>query len=249
MQISLKNVSFAYDKELILKNANLEFGSGEFLSIIGPNGGGKSTLLKLILSLVSANSGEVLVGGLPARQMRHMLGFVPQNIPLNSAFPISVLEVALMGRVKKMLGYDKNDKKAALEVLEKVGLKGLEKRRIYELSGGQRQRAYIARALVTGAKVLVLDEPTASIDPAGQVQIFELLRELNRAGVGIIVVCHDVNLALSFASRVAFVNREIVLHESPQNSHFLQHLQTHHKHFCGVEMTLQNCDCVQSAER
>ncbi len=245
MRISLKNVSFAYDKTDVLRGVNLEFDSGEFLAIIGPNGGGKSTLLKLILALETARSGSVEIDGRSAASQRGRLGFVPQSIPFAQSFPITALEVVQMGLLRGVGGYGAAARAAARAALARVGLAGFEARQLGELSGGQRQRVFVARALATGAEVLLLDEPTASIDPAGQVEIFELLRELNAAGTGVIVVCHDVGLAMGFAGRVAFVSGELVLHEAARGGHgaeFIRHLRGSHEHFCAVEVFAGRCN-------
>lgn len=248
MEILVKNVGFSYGRDEILRGVNLEFDSREFLAIIGPNGGGKSTLLKLILSLLTPTSGEILINSAPAVLARQNLGFVPQNIPFASNFPLTALEVVKMGLLKGVGGYDKSAQQTARDALSQVGLSGFENAQLGALSGGQRQRVFVARALASRAKILLLDEPTASIDPRGAIEIFELLKELNADGIGVIVVCHDVSLALNFASKVAFVNQTLVLHHTPaaaasKNSEFLNHLQHSHEHFCGVELTLGACEC------
>lgn len=148
MEILVKNVGFSYGRDEILKGVNLEFDSREFLAIIGPNGGGKSTLLKLILSLLTPTSGEILINSTPAVLARQNLGFVPQNIPFASNFPLTALEVVKMGLLKGVGGYDKSAQQTARDALSQVGLSGFENAQLGALSGGQRQRVLsLARLL------------------------------------------------------------------------------------------------------
>lgn len=247
MIVNIKNLSFGYDKNLVLNNINLNYDCSEFLSIIGPNGGGKSTLLKLILGLITPASGSITINGTNPSKSCKLIGYVPQNIPINKSFPISVLEVVLMGRIdKKRFGfYSAMDKKIAKEALETVSMSEFHAKSISQLSGGQRQRVYIARALASQAKMLLLDEPTSSIDTRGQAEIYSILKEINANKIGIIMVSHDINMAINFASKVAYVNRELFLHEITQQNRlsFINHLSANHAHFCDVEILLKQCDC------
>lgn len=237
MTIQIKNLNFSYGKNLALKDINLDINSDDFLCIIGPNGGGKSTFLKLILGFLSPSSGQI---NFEDKNINY-LGYVPQNIPINPAFPISALEVVMMGNIKKhSFGFwKKSDKLKAMKALRKVKMCQFANRKISELSGGQRQRIYIARALVSEPEILVLDEPTASIDPKGQAQIYELLQNLNLKGTGIIMVSHDINIAASFAKRIVYINKELVVHKStstpipPSKIIDLSHKKGH---FCPVEL-------------
>ncbi|MBS6287657.1 MAG: ATP-binding cassette domain-containing protein, partial [Campylobacter concisus] len=176
--IKIRNLNFSYDKQVVLEDINLDYSSDEFLAIIGPNGGGKSTLLKLILGLLKPQSGEIKLFGKEPSEVSKFIGYVPQNFLSNQSFPMMVLEVVLMGLIdKKIFGfYSKDEKALALSALEKVDMREFANARIGELSGGQRQRVYIARALCANAKVLILDEPTASIDTKGQAEIYEILK-------------------------------------------------------------------------
>ena len=242
MKISVRDLRFSYGEGDVLRGVSLDYDSSEFLSIIGPNGGGKSTLLRLILGLLKPSSGEIACE-------REFIGYVPQIVPLNRAFPVSVLEVALMGRVgARVFGfYSKSDRQKAIEALESVSMAEFATRNIAQLSGGQRQRVYIARALCSQAKILLLDEPTSSIDPRGGFEIYSLLKRINAAGTGIVMVSHDVNLALHFADRVAYVNRELVLHEiKGARDDFIAHLAQDHAHFCDVELALGKCGCQKA---
>ena len=192
---------------------------GEYLGIIGPNGGGKSTLLKAILGLVPPSSGTVQLFGNDAGDKRAMMGYVPQFAAMDKSFPITVIEVVLTGRLKSGLSlffkFSSNDKKTAHELLDKVGIADLSDRRISELSGGEFQKMLIARALAVNPKLLLLDEPTASVDAGSRVQIYNLLDELNKE-MTIILVTHDLLAVSSQVRRLACLNGSLVYHGEPK---------------------------------
>ena len=246
--IKIRNLNFSYDKQVVLEGINLDYSSDEFLAIIGPNGGGKSTLLKLILGLLKPQSGEIKLFGKEPSEVSKFIGYVPQNFLSNQSFPMMVLEVVLMGLIdKKIFGfYSRAEKQMALAALEKVGMKEFASARIGELSGGQRQRVYIARALCANAKVLVLDEPTASIDTKGQAEIYEILKNINASGVGVVLVSHDLNIVLNYATKIAYVSKNLHIHKTHEDTakrEFIEHLAKSHSHFCDVEIALGECEC------
>lgn len=246
--IKIRNLNFSYDKQVVLEGINLDYSSDEFLAIIGPNGGGKSTLLKLILGLLKPQSGEIKLFGKEPSEVSKFIGYVPQNFLSNQSFPMMVLEVVLMGLIdKKIFGfYSRDEKQMALAALEKVGMKEFASARIGELSGGQRQRVYIARALCANAKVLVLDEPTASIDTKGQAEIYEILKNINASGVGVVLVSHDLNIVLNYATKIAYVSKNLHIHKTHEDTakrEFIEHLAKSHSHFCDVEIALGECEC------
>ncbi|MSN96261.1 ABC transporter ATP-binding protein [Campylobacter sp. FMV-PI01] len=245
--IEVINLNFGYDENLVLEDINFNYKSSDFLCVIGPNGGGKSTFLKLLLGLLNPKNGTILLDGKTPKEFCKNVGYVPQHIPINSTFPLSVLEVVLMGRIdQKRFGfYSKFDKEKALKALKIVGMGDFSKRRISLLSGGQRQRVYIARAICSDAKILFLDEPTASIDARGQVEIYEILKNINQSGKGILMISHDLNIAINYASKVAYINKNLVMHEIDQGKkdNFLAHLENSHGHFCDVELILKECSC------
>ncbi|MBD3795406.1 MAG: ABC transporter ATP-binding protein [Epsilonproteobacteria bacterium] len=233
--LEIKDLNFSYEKEVILKDISLGMKEGDFLAIIGPNGGGKSTLLKLILGILTPMSGDIKLFNDSFRANLSRIGYVPQNTNINIDFPIKVIDVVLMGYTeskKKLFGYSKAEIQKAMEVLEQVGISSLAQNKIGSLSGGQRQRVMIARAICNNPKLLILDEPTASIDSMGQKQIYELLKKLNTT-ISIIVVSHDISVILSYASSVAYINRSLVYHQLAQ---YKDRVIKENEHFCEVEL-------------
>lgn len=229
--LEIKNLTFDYDGINTLNDINLSLNDKDFLAIIGPNGGGKSTLLKLILGILKIQQGSIAINhNNPAKELEH-IGYVPQNTNINTSFPIKVIEVVLMGHIsqkKPLFGYGKDEIACANGALAQVGMTGFANKKIGLLSGGQRQRVMIARALCNHPSLLLLDEPTASIDVDGQKQVYELLKELNKF-ITIIVVSHDISVTLNYANKVAYINRNLTLHNNinkfsatPQNGHFCE---------------------------
>ena len=216
--IEIQNCSFAYNSQEVLKDVCLTVKQGEFLALIGPNGGGKTTLLKLILGLLDADKGTIRVFGHPPRKASHRIGYVPQDVHINKHFPVTAMDVVLMGRLTSGKGrtrHSKEDRVAAQNALETVGMGDFIHRRIGRLSGGQRQRVFIARALATDPDVLLLDEPTASIDPQGQSDFYTLLKDLNES-VTVVLVSHDLMILTSYVRSVACVNQQVHYHEEAE---------------------------------
>ena len=213
--VELDDVSVNYGELEALKNINLKVAEGAFLGIIGPNGGGKTTLLKVILGLIEPQKGRVKVMGHPLSQVVDQIGYVPQISNFDRSFPISVLDVVLMarlgGRVRFFHQYQKEDIEKAESVLEQLDLLHLKDRQIGKLSGGQLQRVLIARGLAVEPKILLLDEPTASVDARSTSQIYELLKELNREKT-IIVVTHDMAAVSSYFDSLACLNEKLYHH-------------------------------------
>lgn len=225
--ITLKDVCFSYDDRPIIDHVNLSLNERDFLGIVGPNGGGKSTLLKLILGLLSPSSGELKVFGTHPSHVRTRLGYVPQFATFDSAFPITVLDTVLQGRLGKtraLLGYSKHDHAIAQQAMIEADVESLQKRAMTALSGGQRQRVLIARALACEPDILLLDEPTANIDPHHGESIIELLQRLHER-VTMILISHDVGFVSRSVTRVACLNRTLVCHAtSPVDSDSIKHL-------------------------
>lgn len=216
--IQLKDVSFSYDGPPVIEHADLDIDTRDFVCVIGPNGGGKTTLLKLMLGLLEPDGGKVRVLGKPPRDTRSGIGYMPQHAHLDPKFPVSVQDVVLMGRLgqtRRLGPYRRRDKQVVGRVLGEVGVQDLAKRAFSSLSGGQRQRVLIARALACEPELLFLDEPTAGLDPAVQDDVYSLLGELNRR-LTIVLVSHDVGFVSIHFKSVVCVNRSVHVHPTSE---------------------------------
>lgn len=212
--LKFEHVSFAYSDEPVLEDVSFSIARGDFLGIVGPNGGGKTTLLKLALGLLPPDRGTITVLGQNPLHSRTRIGYVPQFTKVDLDFPISVMDVVLMGRLtaQRLFGrYSPADKAVALAAMEAVEIAELKDRPIGQLSGGQRQRVFIARALASEPEVLFLDEPTASVDSRVEKDLYELLKELNKK-LTIVLVTHDLGVISAYVNKVACVNRRLVCH-------------------------------------
>ena len=219
--IEIRDVTFTYDRQAVLKNINLAVQSEEFLGIIGPNAGGKSTLIKLVLGLLQPDTGSIsLLGGSPG-STRSRVGYVSQYPTFSRRdFPIDVEATVLMGRLgvsKQFGGYTKRDHEIAREAMEAVEISNIVHRPIGSLSGGQLQRVLIARALACQPEILILDEPTSNIDVQVEEDIFGLLKHYNDH-MTIIVVSHDIAFISGYVDRVACLNQELVCHTTEEIS-------------------------------
>ena len=212
--IELSGVSFAYGTVPVLQDVELAVAPGEFLGIVGPNAGGKSTLLKLILGLLEPVAGRVRVLGRRPQAASPAIGYVPQYPAFARDFPVTVEQVVLTGRLGRgrlLGGYRREDREMARWVMTQTEIADLAPRRIATLSGGQLQRVLVARALACEPQILILDEPTANIDMRVESDIFDLLRVLNQR-MTILVVSHDVAFISAYVRRVACVNRTLLCH-------------------------------------
>ena len=210
--ISFENVSFGYQDIMVLKEVSFLVEKGAFIGIIGPNGGGKTTLLKLIMGFLKPLSGKVSIFGKDPNALMPCIAYVPQTMRFDKQFPISVLEVVLQGKLSKLPWYGRyceEDKNAALAILKRLGLEEMQDRAFGTLSGGQAQRVLIARALVSNPKLLLLDEPTASIDSQTQVEIYTLLKELS-GSMTVVMVTHDLNAAIHYVQHVICVQHTVI---------------------------------------
>lgn len=217
--LKVENLSVYYGITPALTNVSLEVEEGEFLGIMGPNGGGKSTLLKSILGLLPITTGKIQIYNQSVEKNRSLIGYVPQFATMDRKFPISAIEVVLTGGIKKGLSpffkFSSKEKEDALKQLERVGIEALADRQIAQLSGGEFQKLLIARALAVNSKLLLLDEPTASVDAKSREQIYGLLEELNKK-MTIILVTHDLMAISSKVGRVACLNESLVYHGEPE---------------------------------
>jgi len=191
--IRCEGLSFAYNGDSVLTDVTFSVAARDFVSVVGPNGGGKTTLLRLILGLLTPTRGTVRVFGRPPSEVRRRIGYMPQRAELDPQFPVRALDVVLMGRLGngRVGPFSRADKAKAMAALHEVGLTAHARRPLAALSGGQRQRVLIARALACDPELLLMDEPTANLDPLVQDEMHELLHELNRR-LTIVLVSHDV---------------------------------------------------------
>jgi zinc transport system ATP-binding protein len=214
----MENVTFGYDGTSVLEDVCLSIPEREFVSVVGPNGGGKTTLLKLVLGLLSPDMGRIRVWGRPPREVRGEIGYVPQHTALDSQFPVNVQDVALMGRLNKARRfgpYSRADKTAVRQALDEVGMADLSHRPFAALSGGQRQRVLIARAIALEPRLLLMDEPAANLDISVEENLFEMLNRLNRR-MTIVLVSHDIGFVSKHVGRVVCVNRRVLTHPTSE---------------------------------
>ncbi|MCK5408207.1 MAG: ABC transporter ATP-binding protein [Candidatus Krumholzibacteria bacterium] len=212
--IRFDRVNFAYGVAPVLEDVSFTIAEREFAAIIGPNGGGKTTMLKLILGLIEPQTGFVRVFGRTPVVARRRIGFMPQYPGLDTQFPVTVMDVVLLARLgggHRIGRYSGADRAAAAQALEDLGLAAIGNRSYSKLSSGQRQRVLIARALASDPEILLLDEPTANLDPFVQDDLYELLHRLNEK-LTVLVVSHDVGFVSKYVEKVVCVNRRVVLH-------------------------------------
>lgn len=239
--IEVRNLLFSYRDEMIFKDINFSIKKGEFLALIGPNGGGKSTLMKLLIGLLKPSAGEITIDNKIPSSIYSKIGYVPQNTNINLNFPITSLEVVLMGhscKKRSLFGYSKHEIECAKSSLELLGISDKSNCKVGNLSGGERQKVFIARALCNkNTEILFLDEPTANIDISTQGQIYEILKDLNRE-LTIVVVSHDISIILDYASKVGYVNRSFVMHDAPSinKESLLSRLGIKGEHICEVDI-------------
>ncbi len=204
--LTCENVSLGYEGKAVVENLNFQVNSGDYLYILGENGSGKSTLMKAILGLKSPMSGVLTTGdGLKHNQ----IGYLPQQTVVQRDFPASVKEIVMSGFLNHSgfrPFYSKEEKQIAAQTMEKLGIYDLRKRCYRELSGGQQQRVLLARALLATGKMLLLDEPVAGLDPKVTIEMYELISSLNKEGITIIMVSHDVQAASVYATKILHVS-------------------------------------------
>jgi zinc transport system ATP-binding protein len=209
--LEVKNVTFGYAREPILENVNLSIYEEDYVLILGPNGGGKTTLLKLIMGILDPWSGAIECD----EEIRNRLGYVPQTSDFNRNFPITVLDMVMTGCITAknyLRRFRREDPTKAEDIIRRLDLWDVRSRNINDLSGGQLQRLLIARALVSEPAVLFLDEPTTSIDLASQVNLLDFIQELNRT-TAIVIVTHDPTPFAQAYNHVACVNRSLYYHD------------------------------------
>ena len=215
--IELKSVSAGYEGEIILKNVNLTINENDFIGVIGPNGGGKTTLVRVIIGLLKPQSGELIfhhqnIGS----NARKSIGYLPQINKTDNKFPISVIDVVLSGLADRnniFRRFNKPEISKAHQILENMGIDHLAKKNIGELSGGQMQRVFLARAIISEPKLLILDEPNTFVDNKFESDLYKTLKDLNKK-MAIMMVSHDVGTIAYYVKTIACVNREVHYHPS-----------------------------------
>lgn len=206
--ISCKDMTLGYEGEIVAEHISFSVEKGDYLCIVGENGAGKSTLMKTLLQLIRPLEGELVTGeGLKA----HEIGYLPQQTIVQKDFPASVWEIVLSGTLSKCGKrpfYGKEEKKLAKESMEKMDIWNLRKKCYRDLSGGQQQRVLLARALCATSKLLLLDEPVTGLDPKVTVEFYQLIQRLNKEGISIIMVSHDIHAAVTYASHILHLEKD-----------------------------------------
>ena len=216
--IEIKGMNFAFDGRNILENIGFSVEENDFVGVIGPNGGGKTTLLKIILGLLTPQKGSVKILGSDAVSSRKYIGYAPQFGTSEKSFPIKTIDVVAMGLCGGGCFFpwvSDSKKEKALEVMNFVKIQALAEKPFNQLSGGEQQRALIARAIAADPKILLLDEPTSSVDSSVEEDIYETLRKLNEK-ITIILVSHDIGFISNYVNKVACVNKQATLHRTEE---------------------------------
>lgn len=216
--VEIERASFSYGSEIVVADVDLEIERGELLGLVGPSGAGKTTLLRAILGQVLPVSGRLRLGGRAVGRHPRRVGYVPQLETIDWTFPVTVAEAVLMGRTRDSGPWPwsrRRDRRDLYELLDQLGIADLAHRHIRDLSGGQQQRVFLARALLRGPDLLLLDEPTSGVDTRTRREILEILRGLNARGITIVLTTHDLNAVATNLPRLVCVNRHIVADGRP----------------------------------
>lgn len=221
----VKNLSFVLKEQTILSNISLEIFPSEYIAIIGPNGGGKTTLIRMLLGLEKQTSGEVRIYGKKLSHFKdwHKIGYVPQRASLiDSSFPATVLDIVKMGRTSQRSLFkplSRLDKQLVDDAMAKMDISGLKDKMVGTLSGGQRQRVMIARALASKPEILILDEPNTGVDVGSQKRFYALLRELNqKEGITIVFITHDIGVIADDIARLFTINQKAIICNNPKQA-------------------------------
>ncbi len=211
--IEIENLCFSYGDSNVVDNVNLKVFPNDFLAIIGPNGGGKSTLVKLIIGLLKPSSGKVRVLGKSPAKSRQAIGYLPQYLAFDRAFPIQVIDVVCMASLSKGVFhfFSKPDTAQALEKLSQFKVAHFAERAFSSLSGGEKQRVLLARALMNSPQLLILDEPTTGVDTKTQSEFYALLHELNKT-MAIVMISHDLSAVSTHVKSIACLNQVCIYH-------------------------------------
>ena len=218
--VTMQDLSVGYLGAPVVEHVNLSIMGGDFVGIVGPSGSGKTTLLKTMLGAVNVYEGGITIGGRPAGHRDAHVGYVPQLETVDWHFPVTVEEVVMMGLAARS-GYlpwsSRQQREAARDVMGRIGIDPLRKRHIRELSGGQQQRVFLARALVSEPKLLLLDEPTSGVDIKTRDDVLHLLDELNSSGLTIVLTTHELNAVAAHLPWVVCVNGGVIAEGAPEH--------------------------------
>ena len=235
--LEVQDVSFAYEgRKPILEDVNFTVYPQEYIALLGPNGGGKTTLLKVILGLLTPDTGRVLLKGRPNGDRDRFIGYLPQHAGIKDTFPLTVFDAVLMGLVDaghRGWRFSRKEKRDAEAALEQVDMLSMKNTFLHSLSGGQRQRVFIARSLASGPELLILDEPTSNIDPQAKFCFYTFLAEL-KSRISILMVTHDMSLSAAGVDRLACLNRWLIESSEPVLSKEMMELMygVHENHNC-----------------
>ncbi len=220
--VELQGVSFSYGKEKVINDVSFSIHKGDYVGIVGPNGGGKSTLMKLMVGLLTPDEGRISLFGTPIKTFRdwYKIGYIPQHSTFDKNFPITVEEVVLLGRYGKIGLFHQptaDDKAQVVKALKEVEMYEYRKRQIHDLSGGQQQRVFIAKALASEPEVIFLDEPTVGVDVKTQKQFYTLLRKLNRElQLTLILVSHELDVVAHESTELGYINCTMEYYGEPE---------------------------------
>lgn len=243
--IDVKHLFFNYGSTEVLSNISFSIQKGDFVGLIGPNGSGKTTLIKLLLGLYTPTKGSIHILGKPITTFSNWgkVGYVPQKATnFSQSFPATVQEIVLTGCLANKTfpkKYSAKDKEDAKKYLKKVGMETFSTRRIGELSGGQQQRVLIARALITQPELLILDEPTTGIDQETQTTFYDLLGKLNKEGISILLISHDLSRITKYVTKVASLNKELQFYGTHEE--FCAHPDMDSDHHCLTITEVDEC--------
>ena len=218
--VSINDLSAGYVGVPVVEHVNLSIGSGDFIGIVGPSGSGKTTLLRAMLGSVNVYEGSLRIGGKPAGDRGARVGYVPQLETVDWHFPVTVEEVVMMGLAARSGPFPWSSRRhheAARDVMNRIGIDVLRRRHIRQLSGGQQQRVFLARALVSEPKLLLLDEPTSGVDIKTRDDVLHLLDELNHSGLTIVLTTHELNAVAAHLPWVVCVNGTVIAEGAPEH--------------------------------
>ncbi len=215
--IEVKNISASYGKNEAISDISFQINRGEYVGIIGPNGGGKTSVIKALLGLLSLNKGSIKIYSQELNRFHdwYRIDYLPQNLKtINQLFPATVEEIVFLGLLSSKKGhrnFSKDDRQRVEEALNDLSINSLKNKVIFELSGGQQQKVMIARSLVSKPEILILDEPTTALDPKSREEFLQLIKKLNTdKKITIILITHDTNLICNYATKLMYIDRKIL---------------------------------------